>query len=152
MTDYNKIYFYFCLFFFFQAEDGIRDRNVTGVQTCALPICTITTYTQGNFTDLCRGPHLMNTGLIKAVKITSVAGAFWRGDAKREQMTRIYGISFPKKKMLDEYLVILEEAKKRDHRKIGKEMELFMFSERVGKRSEERRVGKECRSRWSPYH
>ena len=93
----------------------------------------ITTYTQGNFTDLCRGPHLMNTGLIKAVKITSVAGAFWRGDAKREQMTRIYGISFPKKKMLDEYLVILEEAKKRDHRKIGKEMELFMFSERVGK-------------------
>ena len=94
---------------------------------------TITTYTQGNFTDLCRGPHLLNTGLIKAVKITSVAGAFWRGDAKREQMTRIYGISFPKKKMLDEYLVILEEAKKRDHRKIGKEMELFMFSERVGK-------------------
>ena len=94
---------------------------------------TITTYTQGNFTDLCRGPHLMNTGLIKAVKITSVAGAFWRGDAKREQMTRIYGISFPKKKMLDEYLVILEEAKKRDHRKIGKELELFMFSERVGK-------------------
>ena len=94
---------------------------------------TITTYTQGNFTDLCRGPHLMNTGLIKAVKITSVAGAFWRGDAKREQMTRIYGISFPKKKLLDEYLVVLEEAKKRDHRKIGKEMELFMFSERVGK-------------------
>ena len=94
---------------------------------------TITTYTQGNFTDLCRGPHLLNTGLIKAVKITSVAGAFWRGDAKREQMTRIYGISFPKKKMLDEYLVVLEEAKKRDHRKIGKEMELFMFSERVGK-------------------
>ncbi|WP_293491060.1 threonine--tRNA ligase [Prevotella sp.] len=94
---------------------------------------TITTYTQGNFTDLCRGPHLLNTGLIKAVKITSVAGAFWRGDAKREQMTRIYGISFPKKKMLDEYLVMLEEAKKRDHRKIGKEMELFMFSDRVGK-------------------
>ena len=94
---------------------------------------TITTYTQGNFTDLCRGPHLLNTGLIKAVKITSVAGAFWRGDAKSEQMTRIYGISFHKKKMLDEYLVVLEEAKKRDHRKIGKEMELFMFSERVGK-------------------
>ena len=94
---------------------------------------TITTYTQGNFTDLCRGPHLLNTGLIKAVKITSVAGAFWRGDAKREQMTRIYGISFPKKKMLEEYLVMLEEAKKRDHRKIGKEMELFMFSDRVGK-------------------
>ena len=94
---------------------------------------TISTYTQGNFTDLCRGPHLMSTGSIKAVKITSVAGAFWRGDAKRDQMTRIYGISFPKKSMLDEYLQMLEEAKKRDHRKIGKEMELFMFSERVGK-------------------
>ena len=94
---------------------------------------TITTYTQGNFTDLCRGPHLVSTGAIKAIKITSVAGAFWRGDANREQMTRIYGITFPKKKMLDEYLVMLEEAKKRDHRKIGKEMELFMFSERVGK-------------------
>ena len=94
---------------------------------------SITTYTQGNFTDLCKGPHLMSTGLIKAVKIMSVAGAFWRGDANREQMTRIYGISFPKKKMLDEYMVMLEEAKKRDHRKIGKEMELFMFSERVGK-------------------
>ena len=94
---------------------------------------TITTYTQGNFTDLCKGPHLMSTGAIKAIKITSVAGAFWRGDAKREQMTRIYGVTFPKKKMLDEYLVMLEEAKKRDHRKIGKEMELFMFSERVGK-------------------
>ena len=94
---------------------------------------TISTYTQGNFTDLCRGPHLMSTGAIKAVKITSVAGAFWRGDAKRDQMTRIYGISFPKKSMLDEYLQMLEEAKKRDHRKIGKEMELFMFSERVGK-------------------
>ena len=94
---------------------------------------TITTYTQGNFTDLCRGPHLLSTGEIKAVKITSVAGAFWRGDAKREQMTRIYGISFPKKKMLDEYLVMLEEAKKRDHRKIGKEMELYFFSDRVGK-------------------
>ena len=94
---------------------------------------TISTYTQGSFTDLCRGPHLMSTGDIKAIKITSVAGAFWRGDAKRKQMTRIYGITFPKKKMLDEYLVMLEEAKKRDHRKIGKEMELFMFSDRVGK-------------------
>ena len=94
---------------------------------------TITTYTQGAFTDLCRGPHLMSTGAIKAIKITSVAGAFWRGDAKREQMTRIYGISFPKKKTLDEYLAMIEEAKKRDHRKIGKEMELFMFSDRVGK-------------------
>ena len=94
---------------------------------------TISTYTQGNFTDLCRGPHLVSTGAIKAIKITSVAGAFWRGDAKREQMTRIYGITFPKKKMLDDYLAMLEEAKKRDHRKIGKEMELFFFSERVGK-------------------
>ena len=94
---------------------------------------TISTYTQGNFTDLCKGPHIMSTGAIKAIKITSVAGAFWRGDAKREQMTRIYGITFPKKKMLDEYLLMLEEAKKRDHRKIGKEMELFMFSDRVGK-------------------
>ncbi len=94
---------------------------------------TITTYTQGNFTDLCKGPHLVSTGIIKAVKLTSIAGAFWRGDAKREQMQRLYGISFPKKKMLDEYLVMLEEAKKRDHRKIGKEMELFMFSDRVGK-------------------
>ena len=94
---------------------------------------SITTYTQGSFTDLCKGPHLVSTGAIKAIKITSVAGAFWRGDAKREQMTRIYGITFPKKKMLDEYLLMLEEAKKRDHRKIGKEMELFMFSERVGK-------------------
>ena len=94
---------------------------------------TITTYTQGAFTDLCRGPHLVSTGAIKAVKITSVAGAFWRGDAKRDQMTRIYGISFPKKKMLDEHLAMIEESKKRDHRKIGKEMELFMFSDRVGK-------------------
>ena len=94
---------------------------------------SITTYTQGNFTDLCRGPHLVDTGEIKAVKLTSVAGAFWRGDANREQMQRLYGISFPKKKMLDEYLEMLEEAKKRDHRKIGKEMELFMFSEKVGK-------------------
>ena len=94
---------------------------------------SITTYTQGAFTDLCKGPHLLNTGAIKAVKLTSVAGAFWRGDANREQMQRLYGISFPKKKMLDEYLVMIEEAKKRDHRKIGKEMELFMFSEKVGK-------------------
>ena len=94
---------------------------------------TISTYSQGEFTDLCRGPHLTSTGAIKAVKLTSVAGAFWRGDAEKDQLTRIYGITFPKKKMLDEYLVMLEEAKKRDHRKIGKEMELFMFSERVGK-------------------
>ena len=94
---------------------------------------TITLYSQGNFTDLCRGPHLAHTGEIKAIKMLSVAGAYWRGDEKRKMMTRIYGISFPKRKMLDEYLVLLEEAKKRDHRKIGKELELFMFSETVGK-------------------
>ena len=93
----------------------------------------ITTYTQGAFTDLCRGPHLPNTSYIKAIKITSVAGAYWRGDEKRKQLVRLYGITFPKKKMLDEYLVMMEEAKKRDHRKIGKEMELFMFSDTVGK-------------------
>ncbi len=94
---------------------------------------TITTYTQGNFTDLCRGPHLVNTADIKVIKLLSVAGAYWRGDEKRPQMTRIYGITFPKKKMLDEYLVLMEEAKKRDHRKIGKELELFAFSDAVGK-------------------
>lgn len=94
---------------------------------------TITLYTQGNFTDLCRGPHLPNTAEIKAIKLLSVAGAYWRGDEKRKMLTRIYGITFPKKKMLDEYLVLLEEAKKRDHRKIGKELELFAFSETVGK-------------------
>ncbi|NDV81413.1 threonine--tRNA ligase [Bacteroides sp. 51] len=93
----------------------------------------ITTYTQGAFTDLCRGPHLMTTAPIKAIKLTSVAGAYWRGQEDRKMLTRIYGITFPKKKMLDEYLVMVEEAKKRDHRKIGKEMELFMFSEAVGK-------------------
>lgn len=93
---------------------------------------TITTYTQGGFTDLCRGPHLPNTGYIKAIKLLSVAGAYWRGDEKRKQLTRIYGITFPKKKMLDEYLELLEEAKKRDHRKIGKELELFAFSQNVG--------------------
>ena len=93
----------------------------------------ITTYTQGNFTDLCRGPHLLSTAPIKACKVLSVSSAYWRGDEKRPQMTRIYAITFPKKKLLDEYLALLEEAKKRDHRKIGKEMELFMFSEMVGK-------------------
>ncbi len=92
----------------------------------------ITTYTQGAFTDLCRGPHLPSTAPIKAVKVMSLAGAYWRGDEKRNQLVRVYGISFPKKKMLDEYLVLLEEAKKRDHRKLGKEMELFAFSANVG--------------------
>jgi threonyl-tRNA synthetase len=94
---------------------------------------SITTYTQGAFTDLCRGPHLMSTSPIKAIKILSIAAAYWRGDASRPMMTRMYGITFPKKKMLDEYLQKLEEAKKRDHRKIGKEMDLFFFSDRVGK-------------------
>ena len=93
----------------------------------------ISTYTQGAFTDLCRGPHLLNTGLVKAVKVMAVSSAYWRGDEKRPMMTRVYGITFPKKKMLDEYLTLLEEAKRRDHRKIGKEMELFMFSDLVGK-------------------
>ena len=93
---------------------------------------TISFYTNGAFTDLCRGPHLPNTGFIKAIKLLSVAGAYWRGNEKNKMLTRIYGISFPKKSMLDEYLVMLEEAKKRDHRKLGKELELFTFSQRVG--------------------
>ena len=93
---------------------------------------TITTYTQGAFTDLCRGPHIPTTAPIKAIKLLSVAGAYWRGDEKRKQLSRIYGISFPKKKQLDEHLALLEEAKKRDHRKLGKELELFMFSQNVG--------------------
>jgi len=93
---------------------------------------TITFYKNGNFTDLCRGPHVKHVDDIKAVKLTAIAGAYWKGDQEREQLTRIYGVSFPKKSMLDEYLVMLEEAKKRDHRKLGKEMELFTFSSRVG--------------------
>jgi len=93
---------------------------------------TITFYEQGKFTDLCRGPHLPNTGFIKAVKLTNIAGAYWRGDEKNKQLTRVYGITFPKKSLLDEYLTMLEEAKKRDHRKIGKEMEIFTFDDDVG--------------------
>jgi threonyl-tRNA synthetase len=93
---------------------------------------TISFYSQGNFTDLCRGPHIPDTSFIKAVKVLSVAGAYWRGDEKRKQLTRLYGITFPKQKELDEYLVLLEEAKKRDHRKLGKELDLFTFSEKVG--------------------
>ena len=93
---------------------------------------TISFYTNGAFTDLCRGPHIPNTGYIKAIKLTSVAGAYWRGNEKNKMLTRIYGVSFPKKSMLDEHLALLEEAKKRDHRKLGKELELFMFSQRVG--------------------
>jgi threonyl-tRNA synthetase len=93
---------------------------------------TITFYSQGNFTDLCRGPHLPDTGFIKAIKLLNVAGAYWRGSEKNKMLTRIYGITFPKQKELDEYLRVLEEAKKRDHRKLGKELELFAFSEKVG--------------------
>ncbi len=109
-----------------------RDENYKIELINELEDGTITTYTQGSFTDLCRGPHLPNTSYIKAVKILSVAGAYWRGDENRRQLTRLYGITFPKKKMLDEYLVMLEEAKKRDHRKIGRELELFAFSQTVG--------------------
>lgn len=94
---------------------------------------TITYYKSGTFTDLCRGPHIPDTSFIKAVKLTSLAGAYWRGDEKRKQLTRVYGITFPKKKELDEYLALIEEAKKRDHRKLGKELELFMFTDMVGK-------------------
>ncbi|WP_101689947.1 threonine--tRNA ligase [Dysgonomonas massiliensis] len=112
---------------------GDRNENYKVELINDLEDGTITTYTQGVFTDLCRGPHLPNTSYIKAVKILSAAGAYWRGDETRKQLTRLYGITFPKKKMLDEYLVLLEEAKKRDHRKIGKELELFAFSEKVGK-------------------
>ena len=117
--------------------DALRDFGNKG-QTLKCELISeledgkITTYTQGNFTDLCKGPHIPNTENIKAVKILSIAGAYWRGDEKRPQLVRVYGISFPKKKMLDEYLVMLEEAKKRDHRKLGKEMELFTFSQNVG--------------------
>jgi threonyl-tRNA synthetase len=97
-----------------------------------LPDGSITFYTQGNFTDLCRGPHIPNTGFIKAVKLMSVAGAYWRGDESRKQLTRIYGVTFPKASELTDYLHLIEEAKKRDHRKLGKELELFAFSEKVG--------------------
>lgn len=130
------------------AKEGIQRENITKTDAVKmfsdrdehykvelineLEDGTITTYTQGNFTDLCRGPHLPNTSYIKAVKVLSSAGAYWRGDEKRPQLTRLYGITFPKKKMLDEYLLMLEEAKKRDHRKIGKELELFAFSQTVG--------------------
>ena len=93
---------------------------------------SISFYKQGNFTDLCKGPHIPNTGIIKAIKLTNIAGAYWRGDETRKQLTRLYGVAFPKKKELDEYLMLLEEAKKRDHRKLGRELELFTFSEKVG--------------------
>lgn len=118
--------------------DALRDFAAKG-QTYKCELISeledghITTYTQGNFTDLCKGPHIPSTAPIKAMKVLSCAAAYWRGDASRPMMTRIYGISFPKKSMLDEYLTLLEEAKKRDHRRIGKELELFMFSDMVGK-------------------
>ena len=111
---------------------GDRGENYKCELISELADGTITTYTQGAFTDLCRGPHLDNTGHIKAAKVMSLAGAYWRGDEKRNQLVRVYGITFPKKQMLDEYLALLEEAKKRDHRKLGKEMELFAFSQKVG--------------------
>ena len=111
---------------------GDKDENYKIELIEELEDGTITTYTQGDFTDLCRGPHLPNTSYIKAVKVLTAAGAYWRGDESRRQLTRLYGITFPKKKQLDDYLVMLEEAKKRDHRKIGKELQLFAFSQKVG--------------------
>ncbi len=111
---------------------GDKDENYKVELIEELEDGTITTYTQGDFTDLCRGPHLPNTSYIKAVKVLTAAGAYWRGDENRRQLTRLYGITFPKKKLLDDYLVMLEEAKKRDHRKIGKELQLFTFSQKVG--------------------
>lgn len=111
---------------------GKRDETYKCELISELEDGHITTYTQGEFTDLCRGPHLPSTAPIKAVKVMSLAGAYWRGDEKRPQLVRVYGVTFPKKSMLDEYLALLEEAKKRDHRKLGKEMELFAFSAKVG--------------------
>lgn len=113
--------------YFTQKGDEYKLELINGLQDG-----TITFYTQGSFTDLCRGPHIPNTGFIKAVKLTNIAGAYWRGNEKNKMLTRIYGITFPSQKELDEYLTLLEEAKKRDHRKLGKELELFAFSERVG--------------------
>lgn len=113
--------------YFTEKNDPYKLELIDGLQDGS-----ITFYTQGNFTDLCRGPHIPNTGYIKAVKLLRVAGAYWRGDEKNKQLTRIYGISFPKDKELKDYLILLEEAKKRDHRKLGKELELFTFSEKVG--------------------
>ena len=110
-----------------QKDDQYKVELITDLQDG-----TITFYTNGNFTDLCRGPHLPSTEPIKAIKLMSIAGAYWRGNEKNKQLTRIYGVTFTQKKLLDEYLQMLEEAKKRDHRKIGKELELFTFSQKVG--------------------
>jgi threonyl-tRNA synthetase len=107
---------------FTEKNDGLKLELISELEDG-----TITLYNQGNFTDLCRGPHLPNTEYIKAIKLTSIAGAYWRGNEKNKMLTRVYGVTFPKQKMLDEYLIMLEEAKKRDHRKIGKEMDLFAF-------------------------
>ena len=115
------------LAFFTEKEDPYKIELIQD-----LPDGSITFYTQGNFTDLCRGPHIPDTGFIKAVKLTSIAGAYWRGDEKNKQLTRVYGITFPKQAELTEYLERLEEAKRRDHRKVGKELELFTFSQKVG--------------------
>ncbi|NQU87977.1 MAG: threonine--tRNA ligase, partial [Mariniphaga sp.] len=112
---------------FFEKGDELKTELINELEDG-----TITLYNQGQFTDLCRGPHLPNTGAIKAIKLTSIAGAYWRGDEKNKMLTRVYGVTFPKQKMLEEYLAMIEEAKKRDHRKIGKEMGLFAFSESVG--------------------
>ena len=112
---------------FTEKDDALKQELISELEDG-----TITLYKQGNFTDLCRGPHLPDTGYIRAIKLTSIAGAYWRGNENNPMLTRVYGVTFPKQKMLDEYLVMLEEAKKRDHRKIGREMELFTFSEAVG--------------------
>ena len=112
---------------FSQKGDTLKEELISELEDG-----TITVYNQGGFTDLCRGPHLPNTGFIKAVKLTSIAGAYWRGNEKNKMLTRVYGITFPKQKLLEEYMVLIEEAKKRDHRKIGKELELFTFSQNVG--------------------
>ncbi|MDB4439056.1 threonine--tRNA ligase, partial [bacterium] len=113
--------------YFTEKDDEYKLELIDGLEDG-----TITFYKQGNFTDLCRGPHIPHTGTIKAIKVMSLAGAYWRGDETRKQMTRVYAVTFPKQKELKEYLHLLEEAKKRDHRKLGQEMELFMFSEKVG--------------------
>ena len=115
------------LLMFTEKNDELKQELISELEDGA-----ITLYSQGNFTDLCRGPHLPNTAYIKAIKLTSLAGAYWRGNEKNKMLTRVYGVSFPKQKLLDEYLVMIEEAKKRDHRKVGKEMELFAFAESVG--------------------
>ena len=113
--------------YFTKKDDPYKIELINGLEDGK-----ITFYQQGDFVDLCKGPHIPNTGFIKAVKLLNVAGAYWRGNEKNKMLTRLYGITFPKQKELDEYLHLLEEAKKRDHRKLGKELELFGFSEKVG--------------------